>query len=144
MSLVNTLKCVLGIIKFPHIYKLVAQLSYQFLDHTMHFAASSLSYPCTWLCHAACRFQILCLLLLLLLAALLPLPHLKCLFVLLLLPGEQEYFCALWLAYMHMVLVGIDLLRMYNNRQIFSDNKKCEAGFFNILAVKGHGCSQDK
>ena len=42
------------------------------------------------------------------------------------------YWCGLWLAYMHMVLLGVDLLRMYNNRATF-DASKQECGFFNML-----------
>jgi hypothetical protein len=57
---------------------------------------------------------------------------------------DQEYFCGLWLAYMHMVLVGVDLLRMHNNKEIFADNKRCEAGFFDILRTNKPTCSKTK
>jgi hypothetical protein len=33
--------------------------------------------------------------------------------------GFAGYWCRLWLAYMHVVLLGTDLLRMHNNKQYF-------------------------
>jgi hypothetical protein len=34
---------------------------------------------------------------------------------------------------MHMVLLGIDLLRMHNNKAVFENYKQHQAGFFEIL-----------
>lgn len=47
-------------------------------------------------------------------------------------PSCPGYWCRLWLAYMHVVLLAVDLLRMHNNKPYFKDTK-CEAGFFKIL-----------
>lgn len=42
------------------------------------------------------------------------------------------YWCRLWLAYMHVVLLGADLLRMHNNKQYFKEAQS-EAGALKIL-----------
>jgi hypothetical protein len=44
-----------------------------------------------------------------------------------------SFFCTLWLGYMHMVLLGVDLLRMHNNKAVFAQYKLHQAGFFEIL-----------
>lgn len=46
--------------------------------------------------------------------------------------AHSGYWCRLWLAYMHAVLLGIDLLRMHNNKPYFKDSKHA-AGFLKIL-----------
>ncbi|WIA20534.1 hypothetical protein OEZ85_004929 [Tetradesmus obliquus] len=50
------------------------------------------------------------------------------------LAGEHgSFYCTLWLAYNYMTLLGIDLLRMHNNKAVFGDHKQHQAGFFQIL-----------
>eukprot|EP00775_Hariotina_reticulata_P004295 gene4295-4547_t len=51
-----------------------------------------------------------------------------------LLSKDGGYWCHLWLAYMHVVLLAVDLLRMHNNKPYFKD-AICEAGALNILAA---------
>jgi hypothetical protein len=47
--------------------------------------------------------------------------------------GESaSYWCCLWLQYMHMVLLGVDLLRMHNNSDIFKADQQ-EKGFHSLL-----------
>jgi hypothetical protein len=47
--------------------------------------------------------------------------------------SSGSFYCSLWLAYMHMVLLGIDLLCMHNNKAVFGQYKQHQAGFFEIL-----------
>lgn len=45
---------------------------------------------------------------------------------------SASYWCCLWLQYMHMVLLGIDLLRMRNNSDMYKADQQ-EKGFHIIL-----------
>lgn len=53
------------------------------------------------------------------------------------------YWCRLWLAYNHVVLLAVDLLRMHNNKPFFKDTK-CEAGFFKILDMPDNPVDQQQ
>lgn len=47
------------------------------------------------------------------------------------------YWCRLWLAYMHLVLVGLDLLRMDRNKPYF-EGVRFQQGFMDLLRPEGN------